>query len=229
MDEILRIRQRADTAGIGGVNIWGISYISLDSNMNERYDIFLENLYHECTHSLGKIIQQEIDGYKVEYIINEYFTDLQAKKAGGFTESKGYIPPLVEVLESIEEILDPSRELFTQAYVEGNFSAIIEKITELTNNPELATKLTREIVEMVITTHNNIVNGENVFEKNESMKRATNFPNYLKEQIQNGKLSENSVATFEEIEMVDESTIGENLKENLDSKESIVEEQALEE
>ena len=235
LDEMRRIYHKSDVTEIGGVNILGTSYINLGSRMNTRFEIFLENVYHECTHAIGRIVQREINGYQIDGIINEYFTDLQAKKAGGFLESEAYIPRLVNILEEIERIIDPSRELFTQVYVEGNFSSLVDRLTELTGDENLANKLAREIVETIETTHKNMRNAienKQFFMKNYYAQQAEAFVDYLKQQLNNnanqvntnnsqninGNTSNNtqnsnesvnkeSNNNVEEIEMIDESTI----------------------
>ena len=207
LDEMKRIYQRSNVNLIGGVNIAGTSYVNLDSNMNARFEIFLENVYHECSHAIGRITQREINGYNINGIINEYFTDLQAKKAGGFLESEAYIPKLVNVLEQIERIIDPSCELFTQVYVEGNFQSLIEKLTEITKNEVLANKLAKEIVQMIETTHFNTLNAiqnNQVMMRNYYMNNAETFVEYLKQQLTNtSKITNHNI---EDIEMIDEST-----------------------
>ena len=235
LDEMRRIYHKSDVTEIGGVNILGTSYINLGSRMNTRFEIFLENVYHECTHAIGRIVQREINGYQIDGIINEYFTDLQAKKAGGFLESEAYIPRLVNILEEIERIIDPSRELFTQVYVEGNFSSLVDRLTELTGDENLANKLAREIVETIETTHKNMRNAienKQFFMKNYYAQQAEAFVDYLKQKLNNnanqvntnnsqninGNTSNNtqnsnesvnkeSNNNVEEIEMIDESTI----------------------
>ena len=235
LDEMRRIYHKSDVTEIGGVNILGTSYINLGSRMNTRFEIFLENVYHECTHAIGRIVQREINGYQIDGIINEYFTDLQAKKAGGFLESEAYIPRLVNILEEIERIIDPSRELFTQVYVEGNFSSLVDRLTELTGDENLANKLAREIVETIETTHKNMRNAienKQFFMKNYYAQQAEAFVDYLKQQLNNNanqvntnnsqninentsnntqnsneSINQESNNNVEEIEMIDESTI----------------------
>ena len=235
LDEMRRIYHKSDVTQIGGVNILGTSYINLGSQMNTRFEIFLENVYHECTHAIGRIVQREINGYQIDGIINEYFTDLQAKKAGGFLESEAYIPRLVNILEEIERIIDPSRELFTQVYVEGNFSSLVDRLTELTGDENLANKLAREIVETIETTHQNMRNAienKQFFMKNYYAQQAEAFVDYLKQQLNNNanqvntnnsqninentsnntqnsneSINQESNNNVEEIEMIDESTI----------------------
>ncbi len=224
LDEMRRIYHKSDVDVIGGVNIAGTSYVNLDSKMNTKYEIFLENVYHECTHAIGRIVQREINGYQIDGIINEYFTDLQAKKAGGFLESEAYIPRLVNILEEIERIIDPSRELFTQVYVEGNFSSLVDRLTELTGDENLANKLAREIVEIIETTHKNMRNAtenKQFLMKNYYAQQAEAFVDYLKLQLNNNtnqvntnnsqnineSVNQENNNNVEEIEMIDESTI----------------------
>ena len=224
LDEMRRIYHKSDVTQIGGVNILGTSYINLGSHMNTRFEIFLENVYHECTHAIGRIVQREINGYQIDGIINEYFTDLQAKKAGGFLESEAYIPRLVNILEEIERIIDPSRELFTQVYVEGNFSSLVDRLTELTGDENLANKLAREIVETIETTHQNMRNAtenKQFLMKNYYVQQAEAFVDYLKLQLNNNSnqantnnsqninesVNQENNNNVEEIEMIDESTI----------------------
>ena len=235
LDEMRRIYHKSDVTQIGGVNILGTSYINLDSRMNTRFEIFLENVYHECTHAIGRIVQREIKGYQIDGIINEYFTDLQAKKAGGFLESEAYFPRLVNILEEIERVIDPSRELFSQVYVEGNFSSLVDRLTELTGDENLANKLAREIVETIETTHKkmrNATENKQFLMKNYYVQQAEAFVDYLKQQLNNNanqvntnnsqNINENtsnntqnsnesvnkeSNNNVEEIEMIDESTI----------------------
>ena len=38
------------------------------------------------------------------------------------------------ILEEIERVIDPSRELFSQVYVEGNFTSLVDRLTELTGD-----------------------------------------------------------------------------------------------
>ena len=224
LDEMRRIYHKSDVTQIGGVNILGTSYINLDSRMNTRFEIFLENVYHECTHAIGRIVQREINGYQIDGIINEYFTDLQAKKAGGFLESEAYFPRLVNILEEIERVIDPSRELFSQVYVEGNFSSLVDRLTELTGDENLANKLAREIVETIETTHKkmrNATENKQFLMKNYYVQQAEAFVDYLKLQLNNNSnqvntnnsqninesVNQESNNNVEEIEMIDESTI----------------------
>ena len=224
LDEMRRIYHKSDVTQIGGVNILGTSYINLDSRMNTRFEIFLENVYHECTHAIGRIVQREINGYQIDGIINEYFTDLQAKKAGGFLESEAYIPRLVNILEEIERVIDPSRELFSQVYVEGNFSSLVDRLTEITGDENLANKLAREIVETIETTHKkmrNATENKQFLMKNYYAQQAEAFVDYLKLQLNNNtnqvntnnsqnineSVNQESNNNVEEIEMIDESTI----------------------
>ena len=224
LDEMRRIYHKSDVTQIGGVNILGTSYINLDSRMNTRFEIFLENVYHECTHAIGRIVQREINGYQIDGIINEYFTDLQAKKAGGFLESEAYFPRLVNILEEIERVIDPSRELFSQVYVEGNFSSLVDRLTELTGDENLANKLAREIVETIETTHKkmrNATENKQFLMKNYYLQQAEAFVDYLKLQLNNNSnqvntnnsqninesVNQESNNNVEEIEMIDESTI----------------------
>ena len=219
LDEMRRIYHKSDVDAIGGVNIAGTSYVNLDSKMNTKYEIFLENVYHECTHAIGRITQNEINGYKIKGIINEYFTDLQAKKAGGFLKSEAYIPKLVNILEIIEKTLDPSCELFTKVYVEGNFSSLIDRLIEITGNENLANKLAKEIVETIETTHYNILNvmeSNQVIMKNYYLQQAESFVEYLKQQIDSVNIensdenikqdtvSQEKIDNIEEIEINDE-------------------------
>ena len=224
LDEMRRIYHKSDVTQIGGVNILGTSYINLDSRMNTRFEIFLENVYHECTHAIGRIVQREINGYQIDGIINEYFTDLQAKKAGGFLESEAYIPRLVNILEEIERVIDPSRELFSQVYVEGNFSSLVDRLTELTGDENLANNLAREIVETIETTHKkmrNATENKQFLMKNYYAQQAEAFVDYLKLQLNNNtnqvntnnsqnineSVNQENNNNVEEIEMIDESTI----------------------
>ena len=224
LDEMRRIYHKSDVTQIGGVNILGTSYINLDSRMNTRFEIFLENVYHECTHAIGRIVQREINGYQIDGIINEYFTDLQAKKAGGFLESEAYFPRLVNILEEIERVIDPSRELFSQVYVEGNFSSLVDRLTELTGDENLANKLAREIVETIETTHKkmrNATENKQFLMKNYYVQQAEAFVDYLKLQLNNNSnqvntnnsqninesVNQENNNNVEEIEMIDESTI----------------------
>ena len=219
LDEMRRIYHKSDVDVIGGVNIAGTSYVNLDSKMNTKYEIFLENVYHECTHAIGRITQNEINGYKIKGIVNEYFTDLQAKKAGGFLKSEAYIPKLVNILEIIEKTLDPSCELFTKVYVEGNFSSLIDRLIEITGNENLANKLAKEIVETIETTHYNILNvmeSNQVIMKNYYLQQAESFVEYLKQQIDSVNIensdenikqdtvSQEKIDNIEEIEISDE-------------------------
>ncbi|MCI6627466.1 MAG: hypothetical protein MSH29_04150, partial [Tenericutes bacterium] len=219
LDEMRRIYHKSDVDVIGGVNIAGTSYVNLDSKMNTKYEIFLENVYHECTHAIGRITQNEINGYKIKGIINEYFTDLQAKKAGGFLKSEAYIPKLVNILEIIEKTLDPSCELFTKVYVEGNFSSLIDRLIEITGNENLANKLAKEIVETIETTHYNILNvmeSNQVIMKDYYLQQAESFVEYLKQQIDSvniensdenikqNTVSQEKIDNIEEIEISDE-------------------------
>ena len=219
LDEMRRIYHKSDVDVIGGVNIAGTSYVNLDSKMNTKYEIFLENVYHECTHAIGRITQNEINGYKIKGIINEYFTDLQAKKAGGFLKSEAYIPKLVNILEIIEKTLDPSCELFTKVYVEGNFSSLIDRLIEITGNENLANKLAKEIVETIETTHYNILNvmeSNQVIMKDYYLQQAESFVEYLKQQIDSDNIensdenikqdtvSQEKIDNIEEIEINDE-------------------------
>ena len=219
LDEMRRIYHKSDVDVIGGINIAGTSYVNLDSKMNTKYEIFLENVYHECTHAIGRITQNEINGYKIKGIINEYFTDLQAKKAGGFLKSEAYIPKLVNILEIIEKTLDPSCELFTKVYVEGNFSSLIDRLIEITGNENLANKLAKEIVETIETTHYNILNvmeSNQVIMKNYYLQQAESFVEYLKQQIDSvniensdenikqNTVSQEKIDNIEEIEISDE-------------------------
>ena len=149
-----------------------------------KLNIYIANDYGFCGNfnsSISRQVRKDKESYKI--IIGKkinYSDDLVVLKI----DKEDFFKRFLE----IERIIDPSRELFTQVYVEGNFSSLVDRLTELTGDENLANKLAREIVETIETTHKNMRNAienKQFFMKNYYAQQAEAFVDYLKQQLNN--------------------------------------------